>query len=640
MNLKTSCFNKTIFKKNVAHFWPLWAAYLLVLLVLLPIRLCVLLKQLEDYGYMDNPGAVQEAKNYLALGSVIKEGLEPMLIFAFAAMMALAAFSYLYNARSANMMHSLPVTRLELFATNYLSGLLSMIIPELIVFMVTVLTCVANQVSCMQYLFLWLLYVLAMTFFAYSLAVCVAMFTGQAFAMPVYYFIVNYLYVGCRYIVCALIALVSYGVTEFWNPGRTCILSPIYYMRNNARARVVYDDATGYAVGISMKGGGLLAVYALAAVVIVIAAYRIYRRRQIETAGALISIGIVRPVFRWGVAICGGVGITLLVVGTLAEYYQINIFAGIVICIIIFGFLCFFIAEMLLRKSFRVFQRNRLFEWAGFTAAVLLIAGLFEMDVFGVERYLPEADAIEAAFVCLDYPIQMEPEEIPQLLKLHQTVIENKEECIRQKKEDAEQCYDVTFTYFLKDGSKVERCYPLPLTEASLEDVTDPIGQILAWERDPENMRSRIFGYHSECNRYFSCSVGRYTAEGREDKYTLNDSEMKKLLAAVDEDIKKGNFDSYYLYCLSPEEADCYYNDLCLEYVNKDGYYDAWDYYQNYGKGQQNADIVRMSSYIIFGPKCVNTVKTLRQLGIINETWKLMKYDEYWEIVEEGVILP
>lgn len=624
----------------MAHFWPLWVAYFLVLLVLLPVQLCVLLKQLESYGYMDNPGAVQEAKNYLALGSVIKAGLEPMLIFVFAAMMALAAFSYLYNARSANMMHSLPVTRLELFATNYLSGLLCMIIPELIIFMVTVLICVANQVSCMQYLFLWLLYVLAMTFFAYSLAVCVAMFTGQAFAMPVYYFIVNYLYVGCRYIVCALIALVSYGVSEFWNPGRTCILSPIYYMRNNARARVVYDDATGYAVGISMKGGGLLAVYALAAVVIVIAAYRIYRRRQIETAGALISIGIVRPVFRWGVAICGGVGITLLVVGTLAEYYQINIFAGIVICIIIFGFLCFFIAEMLLRKSFRVFQRNRLFEWAGFTAAVLLIAGLFEMDVFGVERYLPDADAIEAAFVCLDYPVQMEPEEIPQLLKLHQTVIENKEECIRQKKEDADQCYDVTFTYFLKDGSKVERCYPLPLTEASLEDVTDPIGQILAWERDPENMHSRIFGYHSEQNRYFSCSVGRYTAEGREDKYTLNESEMKKLLAAVDEDIEEGNFDSYYLYCLSSEEADCYYNDLCLEYVNKDGYYDAWDYYQSYGQGQQNAGIVRMSSYIIFGPKCVNTVRTLRQLGIINETWKLMKYDEYWEIVEEGVILP
>lgn len=643
MNSKTFCFNKTIFKKNVTHLWPLWAAYLLVLLVLLPIKLCVMLKQLESYGYMDNSGNMQEAKNYLALGSVIKTGLEPMLIFGFAAAVALVAFSYLYNARSANMMHSLPVTRLELFATNYLSGLLSMIIPELITFMVAVLTCVANQVSCMQYMFLWLLYVMAMTFFAYSLAVCVAMFTGQAFAMPVYYFIVNYLYVGCLYIVCALIALVSYGVTEFWNPGKTCILSPIYYIRNNARARVVYDDKTGYAVGISMKGGGLLAIYALAAVLIVIVAYRIYRRRQIETAGALISIGIVRPVFRWGVAVCGGVGITLLVIGTLAEYYPINIFAGIVICIIVFGFLCFFVAEMLLKKSFRVFRKMRLFEWAGFTVIALVAAGLFEMDVFGVERYLPAADEIEGAFVYLDYPIYLEPEEIPRLLELHQTVIDSKEEYLRQKKEDAENCCDAVLTYYLKDGSKVERSYPLPMTETSLEDVTEPVGQILAWEKDAENMSRQILGYHYESNQYFSCYVERCTEDGRTDQYTLDEREMKEIMTALEKDIQKGNFDTYYISSSSKEEEQFYYNGICLQYVNKDGYYDIWDYYWNYRDYQSNGNgdsaVVRTSTYIMIGPKCIYTEAKLKQLGIIDGTWKLMLYDDFWEMMEENGML-
>ena len=28
MKSKTSCFNKTIFRKNMTRFWPVWAVYL------------------------------------------------------------------------------------------------------------------------------------------------------------------------------------------------------------------------------------------------------------------------------------------------------------------------------------------------------------------------------------------------------------------------------------------------------------------------------------------------------------------------------------------------------------------------------------------------------------------------------------
>ncbi len=32
MQSGTSCFNKTIFKKNITHFWPIWGIYLVFLL--------------------------------------------------------------------------------------------------------------------------------------------------------------------------------------------------------------------------------------------------------------------------------------------------------------------------------------------------------------------------------------------------------------------------------------------------------------------------------------------------------------------------------------------------------------------------------------------------------------------------------
>ena len=59
-------------------------------------------------------------------------------------------------------------------------------------------------------------------------------------------------------------------------------------------------------VGIEFKGAYLLGIYATAGVVFLIAAYQLYKWRKLETAGDLISMRGIKPVFRWGVAVCAG----------------------------------------------------------------------------------------------------------------------------------------------------------------------------------------------------------------------------------------------------------------------------------------------------------------------------------------------
>ena len=39
MTLRTSCSKAAMFRKTVSRFWPLWAAYLAVLLLMLPLGL-------------------------------------------------------------------------------------------------------------------------------------------------------------------------------------------------------------------------------------------------------------------------------------------------------------------------------------------------------------------------------------------------------------------------------------------------------------------------------------------------------------------------------------------------------------------------------------------------------------------------
>ena len=76
--------------------------------------------------------------------------------------------------------------------------------------------------------------------------------------------------------------------------------------------------------GIKITGMPLTGIYAAAAVVLVVAAYQLYKRRQIETAGDWVSIGIIEPVFRWGAALCGGLVVGVTVISMLTDLPQLR----------------------------------------------------------------------------------------------------------------------------------------------------------------------------------------------------------------------------------------------------------------------------------------------------------------------------
>lgn len=621
MKSKTSFFNRTIFKKNVTHFWPIWVAYLGIMLLIGPLNIWQSATTEWYYEYYD-----EASRMYEIMYSAVQMMIDPITIFVFAGAVALVVFSYLYSAKNANMIHALPVNRFELYVTNYLSGLSFLVFPQMITFFVSVLVCLANEITCIQYLFLGLICQLGLSFFAYSLAVFVAMFTGQILAMPVYYLVMNYLYVGCLFIVNSVIELLSYGITDQWNPGKSCILSPLYYLNNNLRVNQIYERETDTITGLEIKGMYLVAIYAVAAVVISMIAYQVYRRRRIETAGDWVSVGIVKPIFRWGVAFCCGTLLSLSFTSIFAESHQLNDYACVVSCMIVIGFLCFFAAEMLLQKNFRVIKKKRLIEWAGFTVIMVLFFTLFEVDAFGIERFQPEKDEIVAAFVNMDYPIEVKEEDIPKLLELQHDAIAGKKE-YQKIEQEGHGFYYTTFRYYLKDGSVYERRYPIPVTEEYLE--TSPTATILEWERDTKNLKRSILGMNYDTNQYISGYIDLYNEDGEYRNYMFSKDEAAAIAEAVDKDIEAGNYDDYYLYSISGEDNECYYNNISLDYYNVKGYYDSWDYYYYYEEYCDDNALTEMeraiqaNSYITFGPECEYTIKALEELGIMDDTWKL-----------------
>ena len=168
-----SWFYPTLWKKNMARFWPVWALYGLVWLVALPLNL------MTNYRGGGNWGGLDEGANHFANYTVLEYAgeLSVILSVGFAILAAMAVFSYLYASRSVGMLHALPLRREGLFLTNYLSGLLFLLLPNLAVFLLALAAEVFAGTVVFSSLFTWLVVVSLFGLFFYSFAVFCAMFT-------------------------------------------------------------------------------------------------------------------------------------------------------------------------------------------------------------------------------------------------------------------------------------------------------------------------------------------------------------------------------------------------------------------------------------------------------------------------------
>ena len=182
-------------------------------------------------------------------------------------------------------------------------------------------------------------------------------------------------------------------------------------------------------------GLGYVFLLALGGVALAGLALVVYRRRQLEAAGDVVSVSWVRPVFQYGVAFCCAIAL-----GSMFD----NIFASLLprsawvllVWMLIWGAFGCFVAAMLLRKSFWGVQA--LLEGCTVFLAVLAAAMfLMELDGFGFESRVPAAAQVQSVSVTgveshpdddlewFPYNIT-DPALIEQVTQLHRRIAEEK----------------------------------------------------------------------------------------------------------------------------------------------------------------------------------------------------------------------
>ncbi len=364
MRSETSLFDWTLFKKNVTRFWPIWASYLTIWVFVLPVTLVM---EYRSYGY-----------NNMAQHIASSSTVQPFMALFFGCFSAMAVLSHLYSPRSANFYGALPIRREGIFLTQYLSGLAFGVAPHALVAAITAVVSAAMTGAAAETL-TWLAVGCGMYLFFYTLAVVCGMFAGHILALPVFYAVANCL-------VSAVAELISILMNHFYVSYRSlgsAVGDAVVWLTPMEKLTGYYWGREDLApVGLSHTGGGpVLAIYVLAALLMAAGALALYRVRRTESAGDVVAIPVMRPVFKYGVAVCAGLSmgyVTTAFVGEESLPYDV----------VIWTVLGYFAAQMILDKTFRVFKKWKGAAAAGLAMTALMLAMAF--DLTGFDSWVPD----------------------------------------------------------------------------------------------------------------------------------------------------------------------------------------------------------------------------------------------------------
>ncbi len=628
MRSVTSCFNSALFKKNMTRFWPLSALYCVFWLFALPGNILINGRD----GYRTTWDLISEVPL-----EMLQLGVGVAMVIGIAC--AAAVFSYLINARANNFIHALPVRREGLFLTNYVSGLCLFLIPHGI----TLLLSMAAELTLSRQSFLVLLEWFALQsllcLFFYSFGVFCVMFTGHPLALGLFYGILSalpdVLYVALN----EIFSLFTFGYTH--TDGVELVaqwLTPAVNLWENL---YIFTSDT-QAPQVTLSGIDTILIYAGVGLVLTVCALLLYRRRASESAGDVVTFSVVRPIFKYGVGFTAAMTVGLAIYAMLFSYSNRSAW-GLLGCMLLMGMIGYFIAEMLLHKSLRVFHARAWGGCAALLAVLVAISCSMQFDLFGVESRVPAVDKVVSVYVSgLDSaPYDggswlhcefTDPEEIAAVLAIHQTIVSHKEEIedTPQQWNQDETDYDQGITYIsfsveytMTDGSTLWRRYDsVPLVEQDLEEKDSVAHYVNVFLNRPAVVAEAYGLDDVDATALSSISLDFYGDEHRADTNREVDSisDREAVWNAVHADFAEGNLGVRYLFENEDRQQNTCWNDLSIEWRMPEV---AKSTLALSLKDEAPTEYTYNSMIITMTPNAVHTIAALTAAGVLNDDYGL-----------------
>lgn len=639
MQSKTSYFNPTQFRKNLTRFWPLWGGASL-LGSLVPLALLVNLIQ-EGFDAAVRPLEMTHTL-YSALAYIV-----PVISLLYAVLCALAVWHYLYNARSVSLYHSLPITRKGLFLTNFLSGMAMMLIPYAVTGALSIF--VFALAGCFEPvgILVTILGVIGDSFFFFAFATFVAFITGNPFACAAFYFIFNFFFFAAEGLVGILMTQFYYGVNQSYE-GVLSFLSPVIFLIEKVAvtaesAEVVGDDGwvKNVYTAVHLQNGWAIGAYVLLGAALMFCAWLLYERRRSESAGDVVAVGWMKPVFRYGVALCCGLAGGEMLYEILFQGFETKSTANAVpmaFCMAFAGVIGYYIASMLLAKSIKVFRDGTWKGAVGTAIAAAVLCGVIVLDPAGVESWVPSAGELENA----TYEFHGEwggyisatvkdSATVEKILDLHKTIIAEKDQLDGRGAVSR----SVALNYQGSDGKDHRRYYEFNCNRNDMLEALTKSAQLAC---DPViqeyNIFSNIQGDRISSSRLTGGYVDYiYNTETKMfEARDLSLEEAQILEDAIRRDIAAGHFG------IAVTSTD--YNEY-LETACRGNFQLNYNVTYRINKGgEMQTRYDSTGASINISTHCTETLDALKQIGVTDETHKILTRAEYQKLMRDENVEP
>ena len=427
MPRKTSFCNAALLRSDIKRYWPLLFLYVAVWVVILPMQ--ILSASRECDGVAEGIMTVLQLRQHNVIIQSIPASVVMSLLFGcFAAM---AVWSYLMSGRTVGLMHALPVTRTQAFFSHVLSALGALTAGNVLIFLLTALCSAGFSYVDWAALGTWLLLTELMALFFFALGSLCAMVTGWLLAVPVLYGAMNVIALLLYAVISTMTQMFYFGYSNSDIPEFITWLTPVGRIWDavaNGGAQpidVQFREPIGtqsyQRVQLPASAFSTCIIYAAVGIALLALVWWLYKKRPSETAGDAMSFRWLRPIARWSIGLCGGLGLGLFLRYTA---FIDGGFACLLICQLVMGVICFFAAQMLLQKKFRIFNKRWWLETAAMVLVLAAVTVCVKLDFTGYQHRVPDAgDVTEVRCVGVADLTADDPETIETVVALHRAIL-------------------------------------------------------------------------------------------------------------------------------------------------------------------------------------------------------------------------
>lgn len=541
MQFTTSCFSPSLWLHFLRRFWPLAAAIFLLLLAYPGILIVGIASDAPSRDYIGTVQAID----------VVLHGSAMVMWFAsaFPALIATTLlFRHLHQRNELQFYHGLPLSRTALFTSAFLAALTLLVVPGACAMLVHGVYLLA-----MGYGGVWVLLarnvlcgaVGALLFSA--MASFAAVVAGNALGMILIFLALNFTVLVIASGASLPIGLLMPGLgTDFWQNPAVLWLTPVAQLPMCIGRAGVTSSAELALGAVALPETLTLVVYAIAGVCLAVLSCILNHVRRAEAAGETVAFTPARTICKAlfalviaaiGVFVCG-----------LADFFGTKAPAWQVIAVLaVFATLGWFIAEMIVRKSFRVFDSAALKPCCALLVLIIAAAGLAWADPLNIVNRVPANDDVTQAEVTVNgSTIHMDPQDATDL---HRFVLENRD--IFADSWYNSYGFSVDIRYTLASGSRLVRSYYIDTSSISegdkgaasvfvrkLDDQLSKPSYALQYHFGPKySMLSADTLVSAEVTTY-----GKANSDGEVStkETSLNKAQSLELLEAVREDAANG----------------------------------------------------------------------------------------------------